>query len=87
MKSKGKKAVSSTVFHPGLMHKLSVKITDQNDMNEELVNFRSISKPHTMTDIISRGGNVQLFQVSQPGLSYIPSLLDYNEISIFFNME
>lgn len=40
-------------FHPGLMHKLSVKITDQNDMNEELVNFRSISKPHTMTDIIS----------------------------------
>lgn len=46
MKSKGKKAVSSTVFHPGLMHKLSVKITDQNDVNEELVNFRST--PHIM---------------------------------------
>lgn len=53
MKSEGKKAVSSTVFHPGLMHKLSVKITDQNDVNEELVNFRSTPKPHTMADIIS----------------------------------
>ena len=48
-----KKAVSSTVFHPGLMHKLSVKITDQNDVNEELVNFRSTPKLHTMADIIS----------------------------------
>lgn len=53
MKSEGKKAVSITVFHPGLMHKLSVKITDQNDVNEELVNFRSTPKPHTMADIIS----------------------------------
>ena len=54
MKSEGKKAVSSTVFHPGLMHKLCVKITDQNDVNEcELVNFRSTPKSHTMADIIS----------------------------------